>query len=62
MYNMNWVAYSFMQVRHVSMQGTLWGGGGGHFVATAHFMQWCRLPRLIQAQHSREFVARDDAV
>ena len=28
MYSMNWVAYSFMRARHVSMLGTLWGGGG----------------------------------
>ena len=28
MYSMNWVTYSFMWVRHVSMQGMLRGGGG----------------------------------
>ena len=28
MYSMNWVTYSFMRVRHVSIQGTLRGGGG----------------------------------
>ena len=28
MYSMNWVTYNFMRGRHVSMQGTLWGGGG----------------------------------
>ena len=28
MYNMNWVTYSFMRGRHVSMQGTLQGGMG----------------------------------
>ena len=49
MYNMNWVTYSFMRARHVSVLGTLWGGGGGQFVATTHVMQWCRLPRLCQA-------------
>ena len=38
MYNMNWVTYSFMQMRHVSMLGTV-GGGGGQFVGTAHVMQ-----------------------
>ena len=42
MYNMNWVTNSFMQVRHVSIQGTL-QGGEGEFVATTHVMQWCRL-------------------
>ena len=26
MYSMNWVTYSFMRARHVSMQGTLGGG------------------------------------
>ena len=30
MYSMNWVTYSFMRARHVSMQGTLRGGGGGN--------------------------------
>ena len=30
MYSMNGVTYSFMRVRHVSMPGTLWGGGGGN--------------------------------
>ena len=29
---MNWVAYSFMQMRHVSMLGTLGGGGGGRAI------------------------------
>ena len=54
MYSMNWVTYSFMRARHVSMQGTLrGGGGGGGFVAIAHVLQWCRLPRLFQAHHSR---------
>ena len=52
--SMNWVTYSFMRARHVSMPGTLWGGGGGEFVATAHVMQLCRLPQLFQAHHSRQ--------
>ena len=50
--SMNWVTYSFMRARHVSMQGTLRGGGG--FVATAHVMQWCRLPQLFHAHHSKK--------
>ena len=28
-YSMNWVTYTFMRARHVSVLGTLWGGGGG---------------------------------
>ena len=62
MYSMNWVTYNFMRVRHVSIQGTLWGGGGA-IVATAHVMQWCRLPRLVQAPNQiREAIAGDDVV
>ena len=27
---MNWVAYTFMRTRRVSMQEMLWGGGGAN--------------------------------
>ena len=43
MYNKNWESCSFMRVRHVPMHGTL------AILATVHFMQWCRLPRLSRA-------------
>ena len=38
MYSMNWVTYTFMRVRHVSMLGMLWGGG-----ATRSFNPCARL-------------------
>ena len=48
MYSINVATYNFMPVRHASIQGTLWGGGGG-FVPTAYVLQWCGLPKLLQA-------------
>ena len=43
---MYWVTYSFMRARHASVLGHC---GRGQSLATAHVMQWCRLPRLGQA-------------
>ena len=62
MYSMNWETCSFMRMRHVLVHETL---SRGQFVATVHFMQRCRLPRLCRAhqiQTKRGEIKREDII